>query len=134
MSRTPTSSPVWGDGTFRPNVMIGGNTFAQVQPANVAGYLAQSTILESECGTPLSSVSLERLDPICLNQADNSTDKIYGNMTRLEWDAGNVTVRSTTAFRWWKNTIRGSDLDGLGTFARARCSIRWPCSTECRNS
>ena len=104
-----------GDGTFRPNVTIGGNVFAQVQPANVRGYLAQASILEPECGAPLDSLSPTRLDALCLESADTSTDKIYGNMTRLEWEGDYITVRSTTAFRWWENTIRGSDLDGLGT-------------------
>ena len=104
-----------GDGTFRPNVVIGGNTFAQVQPANVAGYLASATVLEPGCPGPLESVSLARLDELCLQSADTSTDKIYGNMTRIEWDSDYITVRSTTSFRWWENTIRGSDLDGLGT-------------------
>lgn len=104
-----------GDGVFRPNVTIGGNTFAPVQPANVGGYLANATALESQCGAPLASVQRERLDSICLESAGESTDTIRGNMTRLELDLDSVTVRSTTAFRGWENTIRGSDLDGLGT-------------------
>ncbi len=104
-----------GTGVFRPNVTIDGFEFAQVQPANVAGYLSSSTVLEPGCGTPLSQVSLNRLDTICLQDADISTDKLYGNLTRLELDLGGVTVRSSTAFRWWDNRIQGSDLDGLGT-------------------
>lgn len=108
-----------GDGTFRPNVTIDGNTFAQVQPANIAGYLANATIAQPECGGPLDSVSLSRLNPICLDQAGESTDKIYGNMTRLEWEGDSITVRSTTSFRWWDNQIEGSDLDGLGTIQGA---------------
>ena len=105
-----------GDGTFRPNVTINGNTFAQVQPANVAGYLNASVALEPQCGTPISNIRRARLDPICLEGARPSTDTLWGNMTRLEWDASDtITVRSTTAFREWKNTIEGSDLDGLGT-------------------
>ena len=104
-----------GDGTFRPNVTIDGNTFPQVQPAPVGPYLASASILQSQCGTPLSSVSLERLDEICLDTSDNSTDTIYGNMTRFELELDTVTVRSTTAFRWWRGDVGGSDLDGLGT-------------------
>lgn len=104
-----------GDGTFRPNVTVDGNTFAQVQPANVAGYLADSTIVEAGCGAPLDSVSLTRLDEICLDADDETTDKVYGNMTRLELDLDTVLVRSTTAFRWWRNEILGSDLDGMGS-------------------
>lgn len=104
-----------GNGTFRPNVAIAGFTYSQVQPANVAGYLGLTTSLESQCGTPLSNVSLTRKDTICLENAGVSTDKIWGNMTRLEGDLGGVTVRSTTSFRRWRNNIRGSDLDGLGT-------------------
>jgi iron complex outermembrane receptor protein len=104
-----------GDGTFRPNVTIDGFTFAEVQPANVRGYLAEATALQPKCGAPLDSVSRKRLDSICLDRAGVSTDKLYGNMTRVELDFEPFTVRSTTAFRWWNNKIRGSDLDGLGT-------------------
>ncbi|MEP6347158.1 MAG: TonB-dependent receptor, partial [Parasphingorhabdus sp.] len=106
-----------GDGVFRPNITIDGNTFAQVQPANVGGYLANAAGLEAQCGTPLANVQRARLDPICLEGAGLSTDTLRGNMTRLELDLDTVTVRSTTAFRGWKNTIRGSDLDGLGTIS-----------------
>lgn len=108
-----------GDGTFRPNVTVDGNTFSQVQPAPVGPYLASATALEAQCGAPLASVSLSRLDSICLNDAGLSTDKIYGNMTRLELDLEGVTIRSTTAFRWWENRIENGDLDGLGTIQGA---------------
>lgn len=115
-----------GDGTFRPNVTIDGNVFAQVQPSNVAGYLGASTILEAGCGTPLSSVQRARLDPICLESVGQSTDTIRGNMTRLELDLDSVTIRSTTAFRGWKNTIRGSDLDGMGSLNGPLMAIGGP--------
>lgn len=106
-----------GDGTFRPNVTINGNTFAQVQPANVAGYLAAATALEPQCGTPLSNVQRARLDPICLESAGTAIDRIWGNLTRMELDIGDITVRSSTSFRRWRNRINGSDLDGLGTIS-----------------
>ncbi|MFZ1742707.1 MAG: TonB-dependent receptor, partial [Pontixanthobacter sp.] len=108
-----------GNGVFRPNVVIDGNTFSQVQPAPVGAYLAGATALDAQCGAPLASVSLSRLDSICLNDAVGSEDTIWGNMTRLELDLDNVTIRSTTAFRKWKNRIAGSDLDGLGTIRGA---------------
>lgn len=100
-----------GDGTFRPNVTIDGFTYAQVQPANVAGYLALATALDPGCGKP---VSIQRLDEICLEQAGVSTDKLWGDMFRIEADLEGVDIRSTTAYRRWDNKIRGSDLDGLG--------------------
>ena len=101
-----------GNGVFRPNVVYQGNTFAQVNPANVAGYLAASTILEPGCD---KTVTRARRDTIC-NESDGlSTDKIWGDMLRMELDLDAVTVRSTTAFREWSNKILGSDLDGLGT-------------------
>ncbi len=106
-----------GDGVFRPNVTVDGNTFAQVQPAPVGPYLASSTLLQPECGAPLDSVTTSRLDEICLDDAGLSQDKVWGNMTRLELDLGDVLVRSTTAFRWWRNEIASSDLDGLGTLS-----------------
>ncbi|RYE39677.1 MAG: TonB-dependent receptor, partial [Hyphomicrobiales bacterium] len=104
-----------GTGVFRPNVNIDGFTFAQVQPANVAGYLGLATVLEPGCPSPLASISTMRLDEICSEADGLSTDKIYGNMTRLEWQGDSVLVRSTTAFRWWKNRIEGTDLDGMGS-------------------
>lgn len=105
-----------GDGTFRPNVTIDGNVFSQVQPAPVGPFLAGASALNPECGVISDSISRARLDEICLDAADVSVDKIYGNMTRLELDLDSITIRSTTAFRWWDNQVRGSDLDGLGVF------------------
>jgi iron complex outermembrane receptor protein len=103
-----------GDGVFRPNVSLDGGSIAQVQPANVAGYLGQaSTVaLEPGCGKP---VQRARLDSICLEGARNSRDKLWGNLLRVEVDAGPVKIRSSTSYREWRNNIEGSDLDGLGT-------------------
>lgn len=101
-----------GDGVFRPNVVHEGNTFAQVQPANVAAYLNASTIVEPGCS---KTVTRARLDTIC-NESDGlSTDKIWGNMFRIEADLDAITIRSTSAYRKWDNEILGSDLDGLGS-------------------
>lgn len=105
-----------GNGTFRPNVTIDGGSIAQVQPANVAGYLAQSTALEPGCGKP---VQRGRIDPICLEGARSSRDELWGNLFRVEADFGGVKLRSSTSYRQWKNNIQGSDLDGLGTIRGA---------------
>lgn len=101
---------------------IDGNVFSQVQPAPVGPYLAGATPIQAECGAPINSVSLSRLDEICLDTADATIDKVYGNMTRLELDLDDITIRSTTAFRWWDNRVLGTDLDGLGTFQGAAFS------------
>jgi iron complex outermembrane recepter protein len=101
-----------GDGVFRPNVVYQGNTFAQVQPANVAGYLNAATAVEPGCD---KIVTRARRDSICNELDGPSTDKIWGNMFRIEADLGGVTVRSTSAYRKWVNKIEGSDLDGLGS-------------------
>ncbi len=106
-----------GDGTVLPNYVIGGNTFAAVQPANVRGYLNLATSTQSQCGTPLSQISSVRRDTVCNNSAGLSTDKLWGNMTRLTAEFDGVTVRSTTAIRRWTNLIRGNDIDGLGTIS-----------------
>ncbi|MBM3756457.1 MAG: TonB-dependent receptor [Acidobacteria bacterium] len=103
-----------GDGVSRPNVTIDGIAYAQVQPANVAGYLAAATPLEPGCGEPVTPA---RLDTICLENAGESTDKLWGNLFRVELDLDGVNIRSTTAYRSWENLIRGSDLDGLGTIS-----------------
>jgi iron complex outermembrane receptor protein len=104
-----------GDGTFRPNVTIGGFTFAQVQPANVRGYLNSARVLEAECPQPLAAIGVARREKVCSESNGLSTDRVYGNMTRFEWTGDSILIRSTTAFRWWKNRIYGTDLDGMGT-------------------
>jgi iron complex outermembrane receptor protein len=109
-----------GMGVFRPNVVYQGNTFAQVNPANVGGYLAQSSILEAGCS---KTVTRTRLSQIC-NESDGlSTDRIWGNMFRIEAEADGATLRTTTAYRSWNNKIRGSDLDGLGSLRGALFNI-----------
>ena len=106
-------------GVFRPNIVYQGNTFAQVNPANVGGYLAQSSILEAGCS---KTVTRTRLSQIC-NESDGlSTDRIWGNMFRIEAEADGATLRTTTAYRSWNNKIRGSDLDGLGSLRGALCA------------
>ncbi len=101
-----------GGGVFRPNVVYQGNTFAAVQPANVGAYLTASTVLEAGCG---KTVSRARQDSLCNDSDGPSTDRILGNMLRLEADLDAVTIRSTSAYREWRNEIEGSDLDGLGS-------------------
>ncbi|MBK8630829.1 MAG: TonB-dependent receptor [Sphingomonadales bacterium] len=101
-----------GNGVFRPNVTLNGNTFSQVQPANVAGYLASASVLEPGCGKTVTRV---RQSTVC-NELDGlSTDEIWGNLFRVEADLGGVMVRSSSAYRSWRNRIRGSDLDGMGS-------------------
>jgi iron complex outermembrane recepter protein len=77
----------------------------------VQQYLAQSSIIQASCG---KDVSLNRLDALCLQSAGTSTDKIWGDLFRVDLDMGGVTLRSSTAYRQWRNNIKGSDLDGLG--------------------
>ncbi len=101
-----------GGGVFRPDVTLNGNVFSQVQPANVGGFLAASTVQEAGCG---KVVSRARQSTLCNERDDTSTDEIWGNLFRVEADLSGLTVRSSTAYRSWRNTIRGSDLDGLGT-------------------
>jgi iron complex outermembrane receptor protein len=101
-----------GNGVFRPNVVYQGNTFAAVQPANVAAYLAASTIVEAGCP---KTVSRARQDTLCSDADNRSTDTVWGNMFRIEADLDGVTIRSTSAYRAWENNVFGQDLDGLGS-------------------
>ena len=103
------------DVDFPGTMTIGGNLFPKVQPANVLGYLQSAAAVEPECGSPVSQISRKWRGKVCNNSVDSSIDKVWGNMTRLEADLDAVTLRSTTAFRWWRNTLKGNDLDGLGT-------------------
>lgn len=101
-----------GNGVFRPNIVYQGNTFSQVQPANIQGYLNAATIVEPGCD---KTVTRAYRGSIC-NESDGfSTDKVWGDMLRIEADLGAVTVRTTSAYRKWTNQILGSDLDGLGS-------------------
>lgn len=112
-----------GNGVFRPNVVFEGNTFAPVQPANVGGYLAAATVLEPGC---TKTVQRARLDAICNESDEPSTDKVWGNMFRIEAEADSVLLRTTTAYRSWKNRIEGSDLDGLGSLRGPLMTIGGP--------
>lgn len=103
-----------GTGVPNPTVFVPG--FNNVVPAPVQQYLAQSAIVQPQCAR---DVSLNRLSRLCLDGADTSTDRIWGDLFRVELDFDVVTVRSSTAYRQWRNTIRGSDLDGLGTIRGA---------------
>lgn len=102
---------------FPSTLSLGGNVFPVVQPANVLGYLNEATSLDARCGTPVSQISTERRTRVCNNSAQPSVDKLWGNMTRVEADLDWLTIRSTTAARWWRNHIAGSDLDGMGAIS-----------------
>ena len=104
-----------GDTTRFPGTRtLDGNTFSVVQPANVKGYLAAATSVDPACGTPLSQISLTRRSTVCNNTSGLSTDTLWGDMFRLELEKDAFTIRSTTAYRQWHNTITGNDIDGLG--------------------
>ncbi len=99
------------DGTVRQPVTIDGHVFQPIQPQNIAGYLAASRSLSADCPITVTRAYQSKM---CLDRAGPSTDKLWGNMTRVELDLGGATLRSTTAFRRWKNHLAGSDLDGVG--------------------
>lgn len=102
-----------GDGVSRGTTTVGGGTFNNVTPGPVSQYLAQaSTTITPGCSkTP----SLVRLSSLCEEGALPYTDKIFGDMLRIEARLGGVKVRSTTSYREWENIQTGTDLDGLGT-------------------
>ncbi|ARS25827.1 TonB-dependent receptor [Sphingomonas sp. KC8] len=100
---------------FPATLTVNGAVFPKVQPANVLGYLQAATSGEAECGSPVAQISRQRRSRVCNNSTGPSIDKVWGNMTRLEADLDGVTLRSTSAFRWWRNSLSANDLDGLGT-------------------
>ena len=104
-----------GDATRFPGTLtLDGNTFKVVQPANVKGYLSASTSVDPACGTPLSQLSLTRRSTVCNNSSGLSTDTLLGDMLRFELENDAFTIRSTSAYRQWHNTIEGNDIDGMG--------------------
>lgn len=101
-----------GDGTVRPGYTIDGGQFAAVQPANVAAFLAQATPVEAGCSiTP----SARYRSTTCMQFLKPVHTRIWGNMFRAEISVGGTDLRSTTAYREWKETLPGNDIDGLGT-------------------
>ena len=90
------------------------NNFTIAAPGPVGPYLAQSSTRILEAGCPVQ-VSRTRLDQLCNDSTLPSTDKFWGNLLRIEIDAGPVKVRSSTALRRWRSNQRGGDLDGQGT-------------------
>jgi iron complex outermembrane recepter protein len=107
-----------GDGVPRGTTSVGGGVFNNTTPANVAGFFAQPTTTIVEPGCTLAP-SLTRRDSLCSEGAFEYSDKIWGNMFRVEAGLGGVKVRSTTAYREWQNIQLGTDLDGLGTIRGA---------------
>ncbi len=122
-SGVPHAQQLAAVGNGVPNTTVFVPGFNNVTPAPVQQYLAQSSILEAGCGR---DVSLNRLSKICLEEAGTSTDKIWGNLFRVEFDLDFATLRSSTAVRRWNNTIEGSDLDGLGSLRGALFNIGSP--------
>ena len=100
-----------GNGVFRPNVVYEGNTFAQVQPANIAGFLAQPSVTVP-AGCP-KAANRAYQSSLCLGSYSPSTDKIWGDLLRMELSLPTITVRSSTSYRKWENTISSNTLDGL---------------------
>lgn len=100
---------------FPATLTVNGARFPKVQPVNVLGYLQAATSEEAECGSPVAQISRQRRSRVCNNSTGPSIDKVWGNMTRLDVDLDGVTLRSTSAFRWWRNRLSANDLDGLGT-------------------
>lgn len=77
----------------------------------VAQYLADSVKLGGAAGT----VSTRRLNSFALNDDGLLTDKVWGHNLTLEYElADNLTLRSLTGYRKWKNVDRGDELDGQG--------------------
>ena len=107
-----------GDGVARGTTTVGGGVFNNTTPGNVAGFLAQpsTSIVEAGCTT---AASLTRRSSLCSEGALDYTDKIFGDMLRIEAGLGAVKIRSTTAYREWENIQFGTDLDGLGTIRGA---------------
>jgi iron complex outermembrane recepter protein len=113
---TVTANQLAAVGTGAPNPTVFFPGFNNVTPAPVAQYLAQSTITQAGCPKAPSTV---RLDSLCQEGAAPYTDKIWGELFRIETEFGGVKLRSSTSFRKWRNIQTGTDLDGLGTIRGA---------------
>ena len=76
----------------------------------VTGFLANSTT------TPGCSLAINptRQAALCLDDDRPSESELYGHVLKMENDFGGVTLRSTTGYRSWRNTLPNTDLDGFG--------------------
>ncbi len=107
-----------GDGVSRGTTTVDGGVFNNTTPGNVGGFFAQPSTSIVEAGCTLAA-SLTRRSSLCSEGAFDYTDKIWGDMLRIEAGLGGVKIRSTTAYREWENIQFGTDLDGLGTIRGA---------------
>ncbi len=107
-----------GDGVPRGTTTVDGGVFNNTTPGNVAAFFAQPSTSIVEAGCTLAP-SLTRRSSLCSEGAFDYTDKIWGDMLRIEAGLGAVKIRSTTAYREWENIQLGTDLDGLGTIRGA---------------
>ncbi|MBS0255290.1 MAG: TonB-dependent receptor [Proteobacteria bacterium] len=115
-SKVRTTAPVMqlaavGNGTTPLTTVIDGHTFSNVVPANIAGFLAESTNLNPACP---NAIGRTYQTTVCDPTQGQSVDKLLGDMLRVELKLGGVTLRSTSAYREWSNVIGKTDLDGLG--------------------
>lgn len=84
------------------------------QAVVVNPLIAQFLLDSAKLGGNSGPVSADRLDAFALGDDGLLTDKVWGHTLTLEVDLGeNMTLKSLTGHRKWRNVDRGDELDGL---------------------
>jgi iron complex outermembrane receptor protein len=98
-----------GDGQSRPPLLADGDLFQPVQPAPVGRWLAT---VDAVPGCSLSPVTV-RQSELCLQDATQVRDTLWGGLARLKGDVGTARLTVTVALRGWSNRAEAADIDGL---------------------
>lgn len=105
-------------GAFRAHYAFDFNHRESIAPAFQAvvvnPVIAQFLKDSAKLGGSSGPVSPTRLDSFALGDDGLLTDKVWGHTLTLEVDIGeNMTLKSLTGHRKWRNTDLGDDLDGI---------------------
>ncbi|MBO9723939.1 MAG: TonB-dependent receptor [Novosphingobium sp.] len=102
------------DGTYRPPIVVDGQSVAVTQQAPVAQYLAGVTFADPECAA-LAEPRRKYRSKVCNDILSKAVDKSWGHNLQVQNDFGAFKVKSTTGYRFW-NSDSIADLDGIGAF------------------
>jgi iron complex outermembrane receptor protein len=76
----------------------------------------------SQYSDALNNASEDRLSQFALDQLDERNTEVQGHTLVVNWELGDVTVKSITAFREFDERSRGTDLDGGAYVSRGDAS------------
>jgi iron complex outermembrane receptor protein len=102
------------DGAKRAPMVINGQSIIVTQPAPVTQLLAGATFLQAGCAALAAPTRVYR-DQVCNDVSNNAVDKLWGHNLQVQNSFGDVSVKSTTGYRFWQSDLQ-TDFDGIGAF------------------